>query len=155
MAASRAARCLTIDQPRTFMAPHGWAGLGFAFPASLGAKVGKPQNPVVCITGDGGFQYNAQELGTAVQYGINPIVLMFNDNAWGVLKTYQQDRFGGRRMGTDLVNPDFRKLFDSYGIEGTRVSTVSDLTKALEKAVAADRIQLIEVETPDGFGALV
>ena len=155
VAASRAARCLTIDQPRTFMAPHGWAGLGFAFPASLGAKVGKPQNPVVCITGDGGFQYNAQELGTAVQYGINPIVLMFNDNAWGVLKTYQQDRFGGRRMGTDLVNPDFLKLFDSYGIEGTRVSTVSDLTKALEKAVAADRIQLIEVETPDGFGALV
>ena len=80
---------------------------------------------------------------------------MFNDDAWGVLKTYQQDRFGGRRMGTDLVNPDFIKLFDSYGIEGTRVATVSDLTKALEKAVTADRIQLIEVMTPDGFGALV
>ncbi len=153
--ASRAARCLAINQPRTFMAPHGWAGLGFAFPAALGAQVGMPNNPVVCITGDGGFQYNAQELGTAVQYGINPVILMFNDNAWGVLKGYQADRFGGREMATDLVNPDFIKLFDSYGIEGTRVATVAELTRALEKAVPADRVQLIEVETPNGFGALV
>jgi len=153
--ASRAARCLAINQPRTFMAPHGWAGLGFAFPAALGAQVGMPNNPVVCITGDGGFQYNAQELGTAVQYGINPVILMFNDNAWGVLKGYQADHFGGREMATDLVNPDFIKLFDSYGIEGTRVATVAELTRALEKAVSADRIQLIEVETPNGFGALV
>ncbi len=137
------------------MAPHGWAGLGFAFPAALGAQVGMPNNPVVCITGDGGFQYNAQELGTAVQYGINPVILMFNDNAWGVLKGYQADRFGGREMATDLVNPDFIKLFDSYGIEGTRVATVAELTRALEKAVSADRVQLIEVETPHGFGALV
>ena len=153
--ASRAARCLTIDQPRTYMHPHGWAGLGFSFPAAMGAKVGKPDNPVVCITGDGGFQYNAQELGTAVQYGINPIVLMFNDNAWGVLKGYQKDNFGPHRlMGTELVNPDFIKLFGSYDIEGTRVWSVSELATALERAVNSDRIQLIEVMIPDGFGAL-
>ena len=90
-----------------------------------------------------------------MQYGINPVILMFNDNAWGVLKGYQADRFGGREMATDLVNPDFIKLFDSYGIEGTRVATVAELTRALEKAVPADRVQLIEVETPNGFGALV
>jgi acetolactate synthase I/II/III large subunit len=149
--ASRAARCLTINQPRTFMYPHGWAGLGFGFPAALGAKVGKPASPVVCITGDGGFQYNAQELGTAVQYGINPIVMIFNDNAWGVLKAYQQDRFDGRLMATDLVNPDFIKLFGSYGVEGIRVTTVNEMTKALEKAVAADRLQLIDVAMPNGF----
>ena len=153
--ASRAARCLNIDRPRQFMYPWGWAGLGFGFPAALGAKVGKPKSPVVCITGDGGFQYNAQELGTAVQYGINPIVLMFNDNAWGVLKGYQSARFDDRLMATDLVNPDFIKLFDSYGVEGTRVSSVKELSSALEKAVAADRVQLIEVSIPDGFGALV
>ena len=153
--ASRAARCLEVNQTRKFMGPHGWAGLGFAFPAALGAKVGMPNDPVVCITGDGGFQYNAQELGTAVQYGISPIILMFNDNAWGVLKGYQKDRFGGRNMATDLVNPDFIKLFESYGIEGTRVSSVTELTKALENAIPSDSIQLIEVETPNGFGALV
>ena len=153
--ASRAARCLNIDGPRRFMYPWGWAGLGFGFPSALGAKVGKPKNPVVCITGDGGFQYNAQELGTAVQYGINPIVLIFNDNAWGVLKGYQSARFNERHMGTDLVNPDFIKLFDSYGVEGTRVSTVAQLSKVLEQAVAADLVQLIEVQIPNGFGALV
>ena len=153
--ASRAARCLTIDRPRSFMYPHGWAGLGFGFPAALGAKVGQPRSPVVCITGDGGFQYNAQELGTAVQYGISPVVMIFNDNAWGVLKDYQKDRFGGRQMATDLVNPDFLKLFDSYGIEGTRVNTVTEMTRALEQAATADRVQLIEVAMPNGFGAFV
>ncbi|MCH8898311.1 MAG: thiamine pyrophosphate-binding protein [Chloroflexi bacterium] len=153
--ASRAARCLSIDQPRQFLSPWGWAGLGFAFPASMGAKVGKPNSPVVCITGDGGFQYNIQELGTCVQYGISPIVLVFNDDAWGVLKDYQSTRFGDRLMATDLVNPDFIKLADSYGIEGTRVNTVAELTKALAQAVTADRVQLIEVCIPNGFGDFV
>ena len=153
IATSRASRCLPIYGPRTFMHPHGWAGLGFAFPAALGAKAGKPETPVICITGDGGFQYNLQELATAAQYGIHPIVLMFNDNAWGVLKKYQQDRFNGRVMATDLVNPDFVKLFDSYGFEGTRVSSVKELTRALESALADGRTQLIEAQIPDGIGA--
>ncbi|MCI0794469.1 MAG: thiamine pyrophosphate-binding protein [Chloroflexi bacterium] len=153
VAASRASRCLPIYQPRTFMHPHGWAGLGFGFPAALGAKVGKPESPVVCITGDGGFQYNFQELATAAQYGIHPIVLMFNDNAWGVLKGRQEEGFNGRIIGTDLVNPDFVKLFESYGFGGTKVTTVAQLAQALEDAVAADKVHLIEAQIPQGFGA--
>ncbi len=154
IAASRASRCLPIYSPRTFMHPHGWAGLGFAFPAALGAKAGKPDRPVVCVTGDGGFQYNFQELATAAQYGIPTVVLMFNDSAWGVLKKYQQDRYDGRFMATDLVNPDFVKLFDSYGFDGTRVTTVKELTSALETALAEGDTRLIEVQIPDGIGAL-
>ena len=88
VAASRASRCLEVYEPRTYMHPHGWMGLGFAFPAAVGAKVGKPENPVICVTGDGGFQYNFQELATCAQYGIDPVVLMFNDSAWGVLKGF-------------------------------------------------------------------
>ncbi len=153
--ASRAARCLTIYGPRTYMHPHGWAGLGFAFPAALGAKVGKPDSPVVCITGDGGFQYNFQELATAAQYGIHPVILMFNDNAWGVLKKYQQDRFGDRLFATDLVNPDFAKLFDSYGFGATRVSTVAELGPALDGAISSGKTHLVEVAIPNGFGDLV
>ena len=153
IATSRASRCLPIYGPRTFMYPHGWAGLGFAFPAGLGAKAGKPDSPVVCVTGDGGFQYNFQELGTAAQYGIHPIVLMFNDNAWGVLKKYQEDRFDGRLMATDLVNPDFVKLFEAYGFQGTRVSSVAELSRAWEDAVSDGRTQLIEAQIPDGLGA--
>ena len=153
--ASRASRCLPIYGPRTYMHPHGWAGLGFAFPAGLGAKVGKPDSPVVCVTGDGGFQYNLQELATSAQYGINAVVLMFNDNAWGVLKKYQQDRFGNRQFATDLVNPDFVKLFESYGFGGTKVSTVDEMTDALDSAIKSGQTHLVEVQTPDGFGALV
>ncbi len=152
---SRASRCLPIYQPRTFMHPHGWAGLGFAFPAGMGAKVGKPESPVVCVTGDGGFQYNLQELATAAQYDINPVVLMFNDSAWGVLKKYQQERFGDREFATDLVNPDFVKLFESYGFGGTKVSTVAEMTKALDSAITSGKTHLVEVQIPDGFGALV
>ena len=153
--ASRATRCLEIYEPRTYMHPHGWLGLGFAFPAAIGAKVGKPQSPVVCVTGDGGFQYNFQELATCAQYGIHPVILMFNDNAWGVLKGFQQDRFGeGRRFATDLVNPDFVKLFESYGFEGTKVDNVKELGTALENAIASGETHLVEVQTPEGFGAL-
>ena len=153
IATSRASRCLPIYGPRTFMHPHGWAGLGFAFPAGLGAKAGKPESPVVCVTGDGGFQYNFQELATAAQYGIHSIVLMFNDNAWGVLKKFQEDRFNGRLMATELVNPDFIKLFEAYGFEGTRVSSVAELSRALDDAVSDGRTQLIEAQIPDGLGA--
>ena len=153
--ASRATRCLDIYEPRTYMHPHGWLGLGFAFPAAIGAKVGKPDSPVVCVTGDGGFQYNFQELATCAQYDIHPVVLMFNDNAWGVLKGFQSDRFGdNRRFATDLVNPDFVKIFESYGFEGTKVTNVNDLGKALESAIASGKTHLVEVQTPDGFGAL-
>lgn len=155
VAASRATRCLEIYEPRTYMHPYGWLGLGFAFPAAVGAKVGKPDSPVVCVTGDGGFQYNFQELATCAQYGIHPVVLMFNDNAWGVLKGFQGDRFGeGRKFATDLVNPDFVKIFESYGFEGTKVNTVKELGKALENAIASGKTQLVEAQTPDGFGAL-
>jgi len=153
--ASRATRCLDIYEPRTYMHPHGWLGLGFAFPAAVGAKVGKPDSPVICVTGDGGFQYNFQELATCAQYGIHPVILMFNDNAWGVLKGFQGDRFGeNRRFATDLVNPDFVKIFESYGFEGTKVTNVNDLGKALESAIASGKTHLVEVQTPDGFGAL-
>lgn len=155
IAANRASRCLPIYGPRTYMHPHGWSGLGFAFPAGLGAKAGVPDSPVVCVTGDGGFQYNFQELATAAQYGIHPVVLMFNDSAWGVLKKYQQDRYGSDRLyATELVNPDFVKIFESYGFEGRKVSTVEELTRALETALASGRTYLVEVQIPDGIGSL-
>ena len=79
---------------------------------------------------------------------------MFNDNAWGVLKDFQGQRFGeDRQFATDLVNPDFVKIFESYGFEGTKVSTVKEMGKALENAIASGKTHLVEVQTPDGFGA--
>ena len=148
---TRASRAFQVYQPNTYMFPHGWHGLGFSFPASLGAKVASPDSPVVCVTGDGGFQYNMQELGTAAQYGISPVVVIFNDDAWGVLKQRQEENFGGRVIATDLINPDFVKLAESYGFEGTRVSTVDELVKALDSAVGSPRLQIIDAQIPQGF----
>ena len=120
------------------MHPHGWLGLGFAFPAAIGAKVGKPDSPVVCVTGDGGFQYNFQELATCAQYGIHPVVLMFNDNAWGVLKGFQGDRFGdNRRFATDLVNPDFVAIASAYGLHAEQVVATAGFAPAFERALAS------------------
>ena len=148
-----ASRCFPVYQPRTYMSAHGWSGIGFGFPAALGVKTALPQRPVVCMTGDGSFQYNMQELGTAVQYGLNPVVVVFNDGGYGVLRRRQVNLFDGRLIGTDLLNPDFAKLADAYGIQGTRVATLDGLLKALDSAIASPHIQLIEVGIPQGFGA--
>jgi len=149
----RASRCLPFYEPNTYLGPTAWAGLGFGFPAGLGAKVGRPERQVVVITGDGGFQYNIQELGTAVQYGISPVVLVFNDNAWGVLKEIQSDTFNGRYLGTELTNPDFVKLAEAYGAGATRVHNLDELTKALGNALNDKVVHLIVVEMPDGFAS--
>ena len=128
-----------------------WSGLGFGFPAAVGAKAGLPDRQVVCLTGDGGFQFNIQELGTCVQYGLSPVVIIFNDNAWGVLKDMQKAFYKSRYMAVDLQNPDFIKLAESYGANGVRVGSIKELAPALESALKSDTVTLIDVQTPNGI----
>ncbi len=142
--------CLEAYEPRTYMTPQ-WGGLGFAFPAAAGAKAGLPDRQVVCLTGDGGFQFNIQEIGTCVEYGLNPVVLVFNDNSWGVLKERQKDFYDGRYLGTGLRNPDFAKLAEAYGANGVQVASVKELVPALESALKSDTITVIDVQTPNEF----
>ena len=149
--ASRASRAFRAYAPRTFLNPYGWVGIGFSFPAALGAKAANPATPVVCFSGDGGFQYCMAELATAVQYGLNVTVVLFNDEAWGVLKWLQKSSYGGRYLGTDLANPDFVKVADGYGIAGARVDSLAELLPVLEEAVGSDRTTLIDVRIPRGF----
>ena len=149
--AFRAPRCFPVYEPRTLHGPHGWVSIGYGFAASLGAKAALPDRQVLCITGDGGFQYNLQELATAVQYGLAPVVVLFNDNAWGALKRVQQTRFGGRYFAVDLQNPDFCKLAEVYGVNAVRVETLEQLLRELERALKSDRIQFIEAAMPDGI----
>ena len=143
--------CLETYQQRTYMTPA-WGGLGFALPAAAGAKVGRPDQQVIAITGDGGLQFNIQELGTCVQYGINPVIVIFNDNAWGLLRQFQKAR-GERYIASGLRNPDFPKLAQAYGANGVSVSSLAELVPALEAALGAETITLIDVQTPDGFAA--
>ncbi len=151
---SRASRAFRVYRPRTFMNPYGWVGIGFSFPAALGAKVANPTIPVVCFSGDGGFQYCLSELATAAQYNLNVTVVMFNDDAWGVLKGFQERSFEGRFIGTELLNPDFTKLVEAYGFSGKRVDTVKELLPALEEAITAPELTFLEVRIPRGLGGL-
>jgi len=141
---------LPVYEPNTYFTPQ-WAGIGFSFPAAAGAKAGLPDREVICLTGDGGFQLNIQELGTCVEYGLNPVVMVFNDEAWGVLKERQRDLHNGRFIATDLRNPDFVKLAESYGANGVRVRSVKELVPALEVALKSNTVTLMEVLTPNGF----
>jgi acetolactate synthase-1/2/3 large subunit len=130
--------------PRTFFTSSYSGNLGYAFPTALGAKVARPDRPVLAICGDGGFLYNAQELATAAQYGINVIVVLFNDNSYGNVARDMDESWGGA-IGTDLRNPDFMKLADAYGIAGMRARAPTDVGQLVAGAVTLRRPALIEV----------
>jgi len=136
-----------VTRPRSFMTSSYYATLGYAFPLSLGAKVGAPRRPVIALTGDGGFMYGLPELATAVQHGIAVVVVVFVDNAFGASKDDQRTRYRGRVVGTELHNPNFAEVARVFGAEGVRVEP-ENLGHALENAVEAGKPALIEIPTP-------
>ena len=137
-----------IYQPRTFITSGYQGTLGSGFPTALGAKVANPDRPVVAITGDGGFMFAVQELATAVQFNIGVVVLVFNNNAYGNVRRDQRERFDGRVVASDLVNPDFVKLAESFGVGAARVTSPETFRPALEKALADGGPYLIAIEVP-------
>jgi acetolactate synthase-1/2/3 large subunit len=137
-----------IYQPRTFISSGYQGTLGSGFPTALGAKIAHPARPVVAITGDGGFMFGVQELATAVQYKIGVVVLVFNNNSYGNVRRDQHERFDGRIVAADLVNPDFVKLAESFGVGAARVTSPDGFRPALETALADGGPYLIEIEVP-------
>lgn len=133
--------------PHSYLTSSSHGTLGCAYPIALGAKVGCPARTVVSISGDGGFLYNVHELSTAVQYGINAVAIVFNDNAYGNVLRAQTEEFDGHVLGTQLHNPDFVALAQSFGAHGVRAEDADALQRALEEAVAGqyDKPTLIEV----------
>ena len=134
-----------VYEPRTFITSSYSGNLGYAYPTALGAKVAQPDKAVVALSGDGGFLYNSQEMATAVQYGINAVVVVFNDGAYGNVLRDQRNRFTGRTIGAELHNPDFMKLAEAYGMNGVRAETPEALETALKQCIAHDGPSLIEV----------
>jgi acetolactate synthase-1/2/3 large subunit len=134
-----------VYEPGTYLTSSYFGNLGFAFPVALGAKVSQPERAVVAISGDGGFLYNSQELATAVRYGINAVVVVFNDNAYGNVLRDQINRFDGRSIGAELHNPDFVKLAEAYGAKGLRVHGPEQLKEGLQEALSTEAPTLIEV----------
>jgi acetolactate synthase-1/2/3 large subunit len=136
--------------PRTYISEGFQGTLGFGFPTALGAKVANPGKAVVSITGDGGFMFGVQELATAAQYGIALVTVVFNNRSFGNVLRDQQQRFGGRTIGSNLHNPDFVRLAESFGVAARRVREPHDLHSALESELAAARPALIEVALEPG-----
>ncbi|MGE5159056.1 MAG: thiamine pyrophosphate-dependent enzyme [Gemmatimonas sp.] len=137
-----------VYEPRTFITSGYQGTLGSGFPTALGAKVANPGKPVVAITGDGGFMFGVQELATAVQYNIGVVTLVFNNNAYGNVRRDQRQRFDGRVVAADLVNPDFVKLAESFGVAASRVTSPDHFRPTLEKALAHGGPYLIAIEIP-------
>jgi acetolactate synthase-1/2/3 large subunit len=135
--------------PRTYLGLGYQGALGMGYPTALGAKIARPDVPVVSVNGDGGFMFNVQELASAVRHRIPIVVILFNDSAYGNVRNMQRKDHGNRVIGSDLANPDFLRLADSFGIGGYRVTSPEGLRKALEQALAKNEPAVIEVPTGD------
>jgi acetolactate synthase I/II/III large subunit len=136
---------LQFTQARTFLTPLDLGGLGFAFPEALGAKLGRPEAPVLAIHGDGGFLMNAQEIETAVRHRINVVTLVMNNNCWGSEKAYQRQFFGGRYIGCDLGNPRYDEYARLFGAAGYYVEQPDQVGDVMKAALACGKPAIVEV----------
>lgn len=142
-----------VYEPRTYVSEGYQGTLGFGFPTALGVKVAHPERAVVSITGDGGFMFAVQELATAVQERIGLVTILFNNNAYGNVLRDQTNSFGGREIGSALVNPDFVQLAESFGVRAHKVASPAALRPVLSEAIASDAPTLIVVEVERGSEA--
>jgi acetolactate synthase-1/2/3 large subunit len=132
-----------VYRPRTFLTAGYQGTLGYELPTGMGAQVAAPGQRVVVLVGDGGFMFNVQELATAVLHGIPVISVVFNDDGYGNVRRIQRQRFG-RLIASDLHNPDFVRLADSFGMLGLRADGPDELGGALRQALDHDGPVLIE-----------
>ncbi len=142
-----------VHKPYTYVSTGFQGTLGYGFQTALGVKVAHPDRPVVSITGDGGFLFGVQELATAVQYGIGLVTVVFNNQAYGNVRRDQEQRYGNRLIGADLVNPDFMVLAKAFGLDGFSVSSPQELRPVLAAALAKGAPALIEVKVARGSEA--
>lgn len=122
----------------------GLGTMGFGLPAAIGAKLGNPDQVVVAIIGDGGFQMTIQELGTILQSAVDVKILILNNNFLGMVRQWQQLFFDRRYSFTEIVNPDFTAIAKGYSIEAMKISERKDLDEALEKMINSQGAFLLE-----------
>ncbi len=142
---------MPVYKPRTYVSSGYQGTLGYGFPTALGVKVAKPDLPVLSIAGDGGFMFSVGELATAVQHRIPLVTIIFNNDAYGNVRTMQIRDYDERVIATDLLNPDFVKLGESFGANAFRAEDERQLRAALRYGFASDLPTIIEVpigETP-------
>ena len=125
---------IKYDKDMRLLAPQSGA-MGYGLPAALAAKAHDADRFVLCFAGDGDFQMNCAELGTGMQAGLYPIVLIVNNGSYGTIRMHQERNYPHRVSGTDLQNPDFAGLARSYGFYGETVETTDQFAAAFERAM--------------------
>ena len=141
----QATDALEYYNPPSLFTPLDFGLVGFSFACGLGVKVACPDKTVVSLMGDGGFGMTISELSTAVQYEINTITIVMNNNSWGAEKAYQKDFFGKRYIGADISSPPFDKVAQLYGAKGFQVNKVSEVNEALKAALKCNKPAVINV----------
>jgi acetolactate synthase-1/2/3 large subunit len=134
-----------VHHPRTFICSGYQGTLGWSVATAIGVQMARPDRKVVALAGDGGFMFNVQELATAVQQRLPLVIVLFNDGAYGNVRRTQKEMFGNRVIATDLQNPDFVKLADSFGAKGMRAASPAALRSTLREALKEDGPVVIEV----------
>lgn len=145
MMSYEAARYFPVYGPRTYTFPRGFGTLGSSLPTAIGAKVAHPDRDVVSINGDGGVQFTLTELGAAAHHKIPVPFVIFNDNTHTAVKAAQQRTYPGRFIDVDLVNPDYVKIAEAYGIPGMRAESPEELTRMLQEALRGNTPVIIDV----------
>lgn len=138
-----------VYKPRTFISTGYMGTLGYGFPTALGVKVAKPDVPVVSVAGDGGFMFGVQALATAVQHQIGLVTIVFNNNQYGNVQQMQRELYDGRVIASNLHNPNFVQLAETFGAQGVRATTADELRAALRRGFAESGPTLIEVPIGD------
>ena len=145
-----AAQFFPVQKPRSFLSSGGLGTMGFGLGASLGAKLARPERPVVLFTGDGCFKMNCTEIATLKSYKIPILIIVFRNGVLGMVRQWQSFFYERRHSETELSEfPDFIKLCEAYGIAGFRAGTRDSFLKALDFAkaeLAAGKAALIEAE---------
>ncbi len=139
------ARYYQFKKPNSYIASGGLGTMGFAIPASFGAKVAAPDREVVGIIGDGCFQMTIQELGTIAQSGLAVKMIILNNNFLGMVRQWQQLFFDNRYSFVELQNPDFITIARGFGIEGHTCSERENLSDSLDKMLASKKAYLLEM----------
>jgi acetolactate synthase I/II/III large subunit len=137
-------RRFRFDRQRSFIAPLNGA-MGYGLPAAIGAQLAEPERPVFCIAGDGGLLMTAGEMETATRLGLDLTVVVFNNGAYGTIRTRQAEAFPGREFGTSLGDVRFNEIAKAMGWRAWPVQTPAELDAALSGAASASGCRLIEV----------
>tara|TARA_X000000950_G_scaffold183902_1_gene222786 strand:- start:33 stop:1385 length:1353 start_codon:yes stop_codon:yes gene_type:complete len=119
--------------------------MGYAIPAAVSSALLCPEKTVLCCVGDGGFMMSSQEISTAVQYGTKIIILLINNSSYGTIRMHQERDYPGRKIATDLKNPDFVKLCRAMGSVAYRVDGLKEFSLIFSKALKSKKVNVIEI----------